>query len=269
MKEIRGLAETLYRSDREEIENAIKRILTISFTARREGILALDVLVLEDEENYIGKHFLQRAVEDLCNGMAPEQISDLMTNRILAETDIKKQFICLLYKTGMELVTAGENIRCIQSYLGSLFPESCEDDVVCYIEQVIDQHHAKIQEEKAKCVPDEFYAISVEVPDEVNERLKKLENIILEKNDKQVQNILRNAENFDVCSLLLAGTEAFRNQILDNMSNRLRIMVMEDVIARAKDVEKHYEEEIKNIRMAIERTEECLLHCGCVDEGGE
>lgn len=269
MKEIRGLAGSLYRSDREEVENAIKRILTISFTARKEGILALDVLVLEDEETYIGKHFLQKAVEELCNGMAPEQISDLMTNRILAETDTKKQFICLLYKTGMELVAAGENIRCVQKYIGSLFPETCEEDVLCYIEQVIDQRHAKMQEEKEKRVPGEFYATSVAVPDEVKERLIQLENIILEKNDRQVQNILRNVENFDVCSLLLSGTEAFRNQILNNMSKRLRIMIMEDVIERAKDSGKHYEAEIKNIRTAIERIEEYLLRCECVDEEGE
>lgn len=263
MKEIHGLAEALYKSDRAEVQKAIKRIISICFAANKEGILALEEVVVQEEETYIGKHFLKKAVINLVDGSDPKELDDLMTNRILAETESKKQFICLLYKTGVNIIALGKskNMRCVEDYISSLFPEACVEEVELYIRNIIDRHYAEEFERKKEIVPGKFRKISLALPAGVDEELKRLEDIILEKSTRQVQNILRNADHLDVCSLLLAGTEEFRNRILNNMSSRLRIMIMEDVIERGKEFDEHYNEEVENVKTAIDRMKKYLLEC--------
>lgn len=260
MKEICRLAGEIYESDREEVRNAVKRIIFICFLASEEGLLELETLVEEEEEDYIGRYFLKKAVVNLVDGSAPEELSELMTNRILAEPEPRKQFICLLYKTGMDMIASGKNknMRCVENYISSFFPETCAEEVERYIENVIDWHYEERFEKKKKLVPERFGKVSFAPPAAVGEELKQLENVILEKSAEQVQYILRNTDNFDVCSLLLAGTEAFRRLILNNMSERLQIMIMEDVIERGEVSDGHYEDEVKNIKTAMAQAKKYL-----------
>ncbi len=250
MREIRKLAGTLYLTEKEEIENAIQRIFSIHYTAKEEGLLALELLVGTEEE-YTGKWFLEKAILGLVDGLAPEKQDALMTNRILAETDPKKQFICLLYKSGIEQIAMGEHIYYLERYISSLFPEACEEKVCNYMEDIIDRHNKQVYEEKRKQMPGKFQAVRMELPDGVKEQLNSFENKILEKEDRQIVEMLRNTDNFEVCSLLLAGTDAFRERILKNMSERLRIMTMEDVVERGKELKKDYEQEVENVKRAL------------------
>lgn len=250
MREVRKLAGTLFLSEQEEIENAIRRVFSIYYTVKEDGLLASEQFVGTGEE-YIGKWFLEKAIMNLCDGMVPGKLDALMTNRILAETDSKKQFLCLLYKSGIEQIAKDEPICYLKQYISSLFPEACAEQVWDYMEQIMDQHNEQVFEKKQKQVPEIFQATRMELPFDVMRRFHGFKKEFLEMDDVQIQEILKDTENFHVCSLLLAGTDAFRERILENMSKRLRIMMMEDVVERGIALNENYEQEVENVKTAL------------------
>lgn len=136
MDRIRGMAGTFFEQDEDEILGAIERIFTLHGEAKASGLLALESSKVFEEE-FIGKHFLQRAVIYVTDGVSPERLDNWLTNRILAETDEKKQFICLLYKYGMEIIQNGEIELVLREAICSLFPESCEDEVRSFMDDIL------------------------------------------------------------------------------------------------------------------------------------
>ena len=83
-------------------------------------------------------------------------------------------------------------------------------------------------------VPREFAKISISLDDERKRKVEELEKKIMEQTDQEIQEWLRQVESYDVISLLLVGSEEFRERLLNNMSSRLKIMMMEETIERAE-----------------------------------
>lgn len=136
MDRIRGMAGTFFEQDEDEILGAIERIFTLHTEAKASGLLALESSKVFEEE-FLGRHFLQKAVQYVTDGIKLEQLDCWLTNRILAETDEKKQFMCLLYKTGIERIQSGEIIYCLQEELCSLFPENCEGEIRSFMDDIL------------------------------------------------------------------------------------------------------------------------------------
>ena len=136
MDRIRGVAGTFFEQDEDEILGAIERIFTLHMEAKAGGLLALESSKAF-EEDFLGKHFLQKAVMYVTDGIATEKMDRLLTNRILADTDEKKQFVCLMYKAGIEGIQRGEISYYLQEEICSLFPEEYENEVREFIDDIL------------------------------------------------------------------------------------------------------------------------------------
>lgn len=252
MNKIYQYAQTAYETEPEKIRDAIERMLHMYEVYRNNGILQLEAFV-EEEEEFPGKSFLKKAVTYLCNGMGAEDMEALLINRIRLETDVEKQFLYLLYKSCIELIQKERSLCYMMEYLCSLFPEKCEEELRDHMKRVMKQVEEKRMEEKQRSVPKEFAKATISLPPELADELELFQvKMVMGKTDSEVLAWLNQMENFDVCSLLLAGNERFREHILSNMSSRLRIWVMEDVIARANELADTYEKEVEQIEQALD-----------------
>lgn len=250
MREIQGAAGPLYREHKEEIQDAIRRIFTIFQMEEQHGLLAIENVIAQEEE-FCGKHFLEVAIIEACGCRDKNVIDKLLTNRILAETDIKKQFICLLYKTGMEHLMAGESNDILREYLQSMFPEEYEEEVYQYMRQIMEEHKKILEEEKLRKRKEQFDQVHMQVPLEYQPKIQQIEAEICKRSDQEIKAILREIDNFSVAGMLLCGGDKFRERILANTSNHLRNYIMKDVIDRGQELEKHYMEEVNCIKNAI------------------
>lgn len=233
MEQIYQYGKEIYSENKTEVKAAIRRIIKMCFIAKKGGILQLEAFILE-EEGFPEYAFLEKAISYLCDGMELEDIKELLTNRILVEADRKKQFIYLLYQAGVELIKKEKPIYFVKEYLCSMFPQQQEAEINEYIEQIMKQENEIIFQEKQIRVPREFAKISISLDDERKRKVEELEKKIMEQTDQEIQEWLRQVESYDVISLLLVGSEEFRERLLNNMSSRLKIMMMEETIERAE-----------------------------------
>lgn len=233
MEQIYQYGKEIYTDNKTEVKAAIGRIIKMCFIAKKDGILQLEAFILE-EESFPEYTFLEKAISYICDGMELEDIKELLTNRILVEADRKKQFIYLLYQAGVELIKKEKPIYFVKVYLCSMFPQQQEAEINEYIEQIMKQENETIFQEKQIRVPREFAKISISLDDELKRKVEVLEKKIMEQTDQEIQEWLRQVESYDVISLLLVGSEEFRERLLNNMSSRLKIMMMEETIERAE-----------------------------------
>lgn len=237
-------ANKICETDLPEVKQAAKRLIEMAHLAKNEGLFALETFLFETED-FLGKHFVECGTEYILRGMSWENIDTLLTYRIQVMDDEKKQYICFLYKEGLSLIQKDRFVF-IGDYIGALIPEKYEKEVVDYVEEMQGLEYKKWFERNAPKIEERFWHMNTSIQEMFVEEMTQFETELqLLPNHIYTQAWLRRMENTDVCYLLLAGSGTFREAVLSNMSIRLKIQIMKDVLALADSWNEAMGEDIK------------------------
>lgn len=107
-----------------------------------------------------------------------------------------------------------------------------------------------------------------ELADEIRKKMFVFEDILL-LDDRAIQRVLRNVDNSDLEMALKSANEQVQNAIFNNLSQRLAVMIKEDMEfmgpVRMKDVE-DAQQKIVNIIRKLEDTGEIVISRGGGDD---
>ncbi len=207
--------------------DAITTVVHMSQVARKEGLLAL-------EEEFASYSLPQNAsisemVLLVVDGVAPEIIAEILTNGYWAnkyeDNEALEQYILM---RGTLLVQDGVNPIKIQQILMSLLPKSFHATCAEYIESM----EAVWQKESDAKVLEQFKNWKrIEVENEIiKAHVRRAEELVLKLHDFAIQRVMREADNTDLTMCAAVFSDKGRDFILKNMSSRLRVLVIRDLL---------------------------------------
>jgi flagellar motor component MotA len=124
------------KMNRQEFEkeyNAIlKRALSISDRARKEGIIAIADDV--DEEKYLKRDVFELGLKLIADGTAGEIISGVLTNIVEQETDREERLLATVKREAVYAIFAGYDSRITGLMLNSLVDVGIEEAMKAYAE---------------------------------------------------------------------------------------------------------------------------------------
>lgn len=229
------------------MKDTVKRIVSMWYVAKREGLFALETFVAE-EPYFPEKRFVEKAVQYLCEGMPRQKFGVLLSNRIMVETDAEKKRKFFLYKSLVECIWEQEILYFLMESICSLMPEEREEEIWEYMNQLVEGEEQRDFLVKEKTLPEQFARTTISLSPQLEAEVALFEEMLLQEDESYIQSWLKNMEHFEVCGLLLAGKAPLRERILSQMSSKYRVMIMEDVIAQGNA---EYDEEIKHIISAL------------------
>lgn len=220
----------LCETEFDELKSAIRRIIELGYLGNREGLFSLEEYIDSCEE-FEEKRFVQKAVEYITDGITWENIDILLSNRILMQDSGKKRYLCMVYKEGLRIMQNGCFVRFVQDSICSLVPEKYEDKVRENITEIMNAEADKWYQKRVINVTKKYQGIDNTFQDLFSNEMKLFEEELqLLPNHKYTQDWLRYTDNSDVCILMLVGSDEFRENILSNMSSRLKIEIMDEVV---------------------------------------
>lgn len=211
-----------------EVIDAIFLILEAATLGRKEGLLALE------ERFYFEscREGLERSVSNgvclLCDAYDPVIITEMMTNAYWANNYTGNEALaqyCII--RGLLLVQQGENPYSIERLLLSLLPMDTRDEA----EKEIDIKRNELRKQtEAQILQwyEEWEGIDQKLID-FKPKIEDFESLIQKYDDRDIQRILREVDNADLELALIVISKECRSKFLDNMSTRLRAMILEDM----------------------------------------
>lgn len=246
----------------EDLKKVIKRIMDMYYIVQREGLLALEKFISQEPE-FREKYFVTKAVRYICDGISQEKTYALLNNRIHMEKDFERHWYKWIYMNGLVSIQRGESVFLLKETILSLVPEELEEMVEAYMEAIIVAELKGKKAEKKMRLAEEFKEARIILPNSVRGDVEKFTfHMMLAKSAGEVQEWLRLMTVSDVCSLLLVANDEFREMILSAMSSKLKWMIMEDAVERAKNFNfgDAYESEMKAVKEALKQGKK---YAGC------
>jgi len=228
-----------------QLEDAVTTIITLSATARREGLLAL-----EEAAEKVSSEFLKQLIMFVVDGTEPALIAEIATNEYWTNAPEGAQAMAeYMYLRGILGIQAGENDRLLKEVLLSLMPLEQRKK---YKAQM-DRAEGEPGITRREAIAEKFVNSSLEIYDKkVLENIYALEREIQMLPDRSVQRLLREVDNRVLAVCTYAVKEETRRKILDNLSVRLAGMIMEEVVCNMPVTEKEVGESIKKVQLIIE-----------------
>jgi flagellar motor component MotA len=116
--------------------NAIlKRALSISDKARKEGIIAIADDV--DKEKYLKRDIFELGIKLVADGTAGEIISGVLTNIIEQETDKEKKLLAIVKREAVYAIFSGYDSRITGLMLNSLVNIGIEEAMKAYADAAV------------------------------------------------------------------------------------------------------------------------------------
>lgn len=229
------------------MKDTVKRIVNMWYVAKREGLFALEAFVAQ-EPYFPEKRFVEKAVQYLCGSISQHKCSVLLSNRIMMEPDAEKKRKFFLYKSLVDCIWEQEIMYVLMETICSLIPEEREEEIWEYMNQLVEAEERRDFLAKEKILPEQFAQTTISLSPQLRAEVALFEEMLLQKDEKDISSWLKDMEHFEVCSLLLASKAPLREKVLSQMSSKYIVMVMEDVIAQGND---EYDTEIKHIISAL------------------
>ena len=228
-----------------QLEDAVTTIITLSVTARREGLLAL-----EEAVEKVSSEFLKQLIMLVVDGTEPALIAEIATNEYWVNAPEGAQAMAeYMYLRGILGIQAGENDRLLKEVLLSLMPLGQRKKYKAQMDGVEGEPGTTRRE----AIAEKFVNSSPVVSDkEVLEKVSALEKEIHMLPDRSVQRLLREVDNRILAVCTYAVKEETRRKILENLSVRLAGMIMEEVVCNMPVTEKEVGESIKKVQLIIE-----------------
>lgn len=232
----------------DEIKDTIRRIVQLWYIGNEEGLLALEDYMYSCEE-FEEKLFLKNAVAHVVDGITWECLEPILSNRILVMKTGKKKYLSLIYKEGIKVIQKGVWGAYGDASILSLIPEKFEKQVSMYLEEIMEQEAQKRYQKKVELVTQQYQNLEPTLQAFFSDEMKLFEEELqLLPNHIHTQTWLRQMNYYDVALLMTVGSNAFRECILSNMSSRLKIEVMDEVV---KKTQKYKNKQLSEIRADI------------------
>lgn len=232
----------------DEIKDTIRRIVQLWHIENEEGFFGIESYIYSCEE-FEEANFLGSVAQYLAYGVTWEEVEQMLSNRILVMENDKKKYLCLIYKEGIKMMMIGRWNLYGEISLLSLIPEEYEKQVSTCIQEVMEEEADKRYQERAKLVTQEYQNLESTLQDLFSDEMKLFEEELqLLPNHVHTQTWLRQMSDYDVALLMMVGSNAFRESILSNMSSRVKIEVMDDVVQKTQ---KYKNKQLSEIRVDV------------------
>jgi len=242
--------------DMQAVFDAITTVVHMSHVARKEGLLALEEQFASD--SLPQNESIAEMVLLVVDGVDSEVIAEILVNGYWANkyegNGAMEQYILM---RGTLLVQHGVNPLKIKQILMSLLPRTLHTTCAEYVEsmEVVWQNKSD-----AKVLEQFKNWKRVEVENEIiKAHVRRAEELVLKLHDHAMQRVMREADNTDITMCAAVFSDKGRNLILKNMSSRLRVLVIRDLLQIS---ELHDENDILSSVETVENLIRRLEACG-------
>ena len=220
----------------------IEKLCELSGVARGYGLLALEEAAYDLEEFHNGE-YLKSLIMLIVDGIDPDLVETISTTRYFAsgvEGIDALQYILL--QQGCLSIQAGENPRMIENKLLAFVPQELEKRYRKKQEQEPEVPKKKEEYDLARL--EAYYTgdIAAVPGEECYYQMKVTDYAICSLDDRAIQRVLREVENGDLALAMKGLSGECRRRIFTNLSERLALMIAEDMDfmgpVRIKDVAK-------------------------------
>ena len=238
-KEIQKNILAVPEEDRHELDdrlmNALIQMYDLSCAARKEGLIALEKASCTISETGMKRH-LKKMISVIIDGIEPSLAEEIFFLRYYSCCFTSEEALeYLLYMNGAMSIQAGENPWVMEEKLMQLLSERGRDNYRKNIRECREdcwgvRDPSKEQVEK---VIEPLLEGEIIIPPDTEGYYEAclLDYIVRHADGKIIQRILRDVDNRDVVYAMQGlGGEA-RRCIFSNLSNRLAIMIAEDITA--------------------------------------
>ncbi len=199
----------------------VAKMCELANTARKEGLYALEEEIPDIENIFHGK-YLKYMIQLILDGTDPELMEELSITRYFSANLTGHEALHYLVML----------VGCISMQTG-VNPEVTAEKLWAMIPEEIAENHYKEQEEQGNDfdVVEQYYhgEIAVSPGDEYYIQIKAADCVIQSFDDGSLQRALRDVDNFDLALAMKALSGATRHHIFNNLSERLAVMVAEDM----------------------------------------
>ena len=235
-EEIFRITSSIYDEAEPKIIEALLRIEKISDETRYEGLLILDEL-RENMQNdeFPAKEYLLMGMLWVCDGMEPDYIKDCMENMIDNEENQETKVFAYLYLTALRCIQLCEpsSIDARQKYLASLFPIRAHKKLCSIMHEFTDSKRKKREYDRG------INLLKLHYDADKNDKLeKKLSEISL----NEFKEIYRKIKEDDIITMILICSEKLHARLIEVMSEQF-INVLENFKSYSRFIRK---QQIKN-----------------------
>ena len=178
------------------------------------------------------------------------------------QADVAKR-IALMDRTSPDVVKEVERI--LETKLSSLVNQ--DYTVIGGVDSVVDILNT-VDRSTEKHIMETLEIDEPELAEEIRKKMFVFEDILL-LDDRAIQRVLRDVDNGDLAIALKSANEEVQNEIFNNLSKRLAVMIREDMEfmgpVRMKDVEEA-QQKIVNVIRRLEDSAEIVISRGGGDE---
>lgn len=246
--------------DYSKVIEAVVTVEEASNIARREGLLAL--------EDAFGCGDSHTVMDDCCfgilmviDGMEPILVaealsSDYWSNRYEGN-DALKQAILI---RGILAIQQGENPRTIEYILMTMLPTCIREECRKAVQDAEEKRNTR-NTKQLKEKFSQLKRIEFSKNEELTKNIKLIEESILILDNRDVQRLMRDIETSNLTYCLGVFGDEGKQKLLENMSDRLSVLLIEDLLDYVK-YEKTFEREVEKAVENIKRILMRLLASG-------
>ena len=209
----------------QEVMKAYERVIHFSKLARREGLLALEEAAENLDFSDKTQAFLGYGISLIVDGTEPELVEEMGINQIAIKNASDYEcLIFLLYHKAVLLIQSGVNPRIMEQYLMSLVPDFISEKMKIKNNDALQKKEEKKKDKIALLCKDD-----VEIDKKDHSIVNQTTLTLLELSDMEIQRLLRETENVDLLYLMKVLPGNGRKRIFDNLSERLGVMIAEEM----------------------------------------
>ena len=224
-----------------KVASAYELSLLLLNTARQEGLLVLEEVSETLDTAEPTQRFLQRQIMLIVDGTDPQYVAQIGMNSIVCNNYSSYEgLIILMYYKATCMIQCGEHPYMVQAFLLSMIP-SFIHPAVQERQQESELAKASDREETGTQLIHDLCSDEKEIDSRDLSIINQTSLMILALSDRELQRLLREIENTDLSLVMKGFPGNVRKRIFDNVSQRLGILLAEDMVymgpVRRKDVE--------------------------------
>ena len=242
-----------------KVIEAYERILKFADTARKEGLLELEEIATRLDMNDDTQSFFCKIIALVVDGTEPTNVLKIAANRYVTMNPQGFQgLMYLMYIEGGLMIQAGENLFIIKEMLKYMLPKVFTDELFrreC--ENALPD--ALVETELEQNMVQELCKDEIEIDEKDHSIVSETAKALIMLSDKDIQRFLRDVDNSSLIVAMKGLPGKARARIFNNMSERLAVMLANNMAymgpVRFKDVEEECVKLMKSLLKLAEFSE--------------
>lgn len=210
-----------------KVIDAYNRVVLFENTARKEGLLALEVAAetLDLQDNT--QCFFDKMMTLVVDGTEPQMVKEIGMNLLISGCYHSYDgLICLMYYQASVMIQGGDHPFLVKQYMKSMLPD--------FIVKSINEREHEAELVNVGADKENWIKSLCEDKEEVDAQDFSIVNqttlTVISLSDKEVQRVLREIDNQDLSVAMKGLPGKARARFFDNLSHRLGIMIAENVM---------------------------------------